>query len=97
MPVTAKMRKALDPKKFRRPPGFGVTKLDIEDYTDWDGDEALKVRVLLDESFDPEKVGGQAISDFKRAIRDALRKQDVTVWVYFSFAKPSELADTDED
>lgn len=97
MPVDEKTRQALDLKKLRLPSGLAVTSVDVEDYTDWTGDPSLRVNVLLDESVDVEKVGGQAIGDFTRSIRDSLKRHGITVFPYIFFAKPSELQDADED
>src|SRR5436189_1102989 len=97
MPVDEKIRQALDLKKLRFPPGLNVTSVDVEDYTDWTGDSALRVNVFLDESVDVEKVGGQAIGDFRRSIQDSLKKHGITLFPYIFFAKPSELLEAEED
>ncbi len=68
MPVSAATKKALNLKKLKLPPSIPVVRVEVEDYTDWDGDPALKVLVVLDESVDPEKVDGNAVGDLKRAM-----------------------------
>jgi len=97
MPLTIDTRDALDLKKLPVPPGMQILKIDAEDYTDWAGDPALRVSVLLDESTDVEKVRGAAVTKFQLAIYDNLQKYGIMLFPYFSFAKPSELAETDED
>ena len=97
MPVSVDMREALDLKKLPMPPGLRVLSLEAEDYTDWEGNPALRVNVLLDESVDVEKVGGAAIGDFKSGIRESLRKHGINLFAYIFLAKPSEVAETDED
>jgi hypothetical protein len=99
MSVIEKTRKALDLKKLRKqlPPSLPVTDLKAEDYTDWTGEASLRVLVVLDESVDVENVTGEAVSDLKFAIRESLRKHGITVFPYIFLAKPSELAETDEE
>ncbi len=87
---------ALDLKKLPIPLGMRVLNIEAEDYTDWTGDPALRISVLLDESTDVEKVTGEAVGDFKDAIADNLQKCGITLFPYIFFAKPSELAETEE-
>lgn len=96
-PLTAEIRKALDIKKLQLPPGLPVIKLEAEDYTDSTGEPSLRVLVVLDESVDAEKVSGEAAGELKGAIHESLRKHGITLFPYIFLAKPSELADTDEE
>src|SRR2546421_7318783 len=97
MSVDAKAREALDLKSLSFPPSLPVIRLEVEDYTDWDGDPALRVLVVLDESVDEEQVSGEDAGDLKFAIRESLRKHGITLFPYIFLAKPSELAESDED
>jgi hypothetical protein len=97
MPVSEKTRKALDVKSLPLPPGLGVTKLEVEEYTDSTGEPSLRVWVILDESTDVEKVSGQSIGEFKSAIQQRLREHGNTLFPYIFLAKESELADTDQE
>ena len=97
MPVDVEARKALDLKNLPQVPGLPVIGVEVEDYTDWEGEPALRVTVILDESVDPEKVSGKAVSDLKRAIRDNLTTRGISLFPYTFLVKPSELAETDED
>lgn len=97
MPLSIDIRDALDLKKLAIPPSMRILKIDAEDYTDWYGDPALRIFVLLDESTDVEKIGGGAITDFKNSIHDGLLRNGINLFPYFRFAKPSELAETDEE
>lgn len=45
MPVDQKTREALDPKCLPDLPNLRVTRVEVEDYTDWEGEPALKVLV----------------------------------------------------
>ncbi len=95
MPLTVDIRDALDLDKLPVPPGMHILKIEAEDYTDWDGDPALRISVLLDESTDVKKVRG--VTKFEIAIHDKLQKYGISLFPYFSYAKPSELAETDEE
>jgi hypothetical protein len=74
-----------------------VLRIDVEDYTDSTGDAALRLLVVLDETADVEQADGEAIGEFTSAIREQIRESGVTVFAYIFFAKPSELAETDEE
>ena len=95
MPLTVDIHDALDLKKLPVPPAMHILKIEAEDYTDWDGDPALRVNVLLDEATKVEKITG--LGKFKLAVYDNLLKYGINLFPYFRFAKPSELAETDED
>jgi hypothetical protein len=53
--------------------------------------------VLLDESTEIEKVTGEEVGNFKRAIHDNLLKNGITLFPYIFFAKPSDFTETNED
>src|SRR5260221_13456762 len=97
MPVDIETRKALDLKNLPQVPGLPVIGLEVEDYTNWEGEPALRVTVILDESADVDNVSGKAVSDLKFAIRENLAKRGVTLFPYTFLVKPSELVETDED
>jgi hypothetical protein len=97
MATSLDLRDALDLKNLPVPPGMRILKIDAQDYTDWDGDPALRIDVLIDDSTEVEKISGAAVGDFKGAIMDNLQKIGITLFPYVFFAKPSELAETDED
>ena len=97
MPLTVDIRDALDVKNLPIPPEMRILNICAEDYTDWDGNAALRVSVLLDDSTNVEKITGAEIGRFKLAIRDNLQKYGITLFPYFSIAKPSELAEIKED
>ena len=97
MPVSVDAREALDLKNLPLPPGLHVLRIDAEDYTDWDGDPALRVTVVLDEATDEENISGAVVGNFKFAILENLRKHGINLFPYIFLAKPSELAETDEE
>jgi hypothetical protein len=69
----------------------------VEDYVDTDGEDALRVTVILDEEVDVEKLSGKDISDLTMAIHDRILQQGVGLWPYIWFAKQSELDEPDEE
>ena len=97
MILSVDTRDALDLKSLHIPASLRVLKIDAEDYTDSIGDPALRISVLLDDSTEIEKITGEEVSDFKLAIHDNLLKNGITLFPYIFFAKPSELAETDEE
>jgi hypothetical protein len=86
----SKMRSKLprDPK---------VVDIRVEDYVDTDGEDALRVTVVIDEDVDIEKVSGQDITDMKSAVRRRIRELGVELWAYIFVAKQSELDEDDDE
>lgn len=96
MPLTVNVRDALDLKNLKIPASMQVLRIDAEDYTDWSGDPALRIKVLLDDSTVVENISGEDIIAFKNAIQNNLQKNGISLFPYFRFAMPSELAELDE-
>jgi hypothetical protein len=91
MPVDAKIKAALRLKSLKLPPRPRVRAIEVEDYVDWTGDEALRVWVVIDEdTTDEELSNGQAIIDLKSAIHDRLLSKGITLFPYIFLTKPSE-------
>lgn len=88
-----KVQDALKPSKLRSklPRSPKVTDIRVEDYVDTDGEDALRVTVIIDEDVDVEKVGGHDIGDLKSAVRQRIRELGVELWPYVQIAKQSEL------
>ena len=87
----SKMRSKLprDPK---------VVDIRVEDYVDTDGEDALRVWVILDESVDVENVSGDDVMAVKRKIHDRILDLGVELWPYIHMAKQSEFdEEVDED
>ncbi len=74
-----------------------VVDIRVEDDVDTDGEDALRVTVILDEAVDPEKFRGEDIISLKSAIRQQLRDQGVTLWPYIWLATQSELDEVDDE
>ena len=99
MAVDQKIRNAvkLSKLKAKLPENPRVVDIRVEDYVDTDGEDALRVTVILDESVDVENIRGEDITALKSAIRNAVREQGVELWPYIRFAKQSELDEGDEE
>src|SRR5262249_30668019 len=84
----------LRPKLPRNP---RVVDVRVEDYVDTDGEDALRLTVILDERVDVEKLTAEDITALKTTIRNRLRELGVELWPYIFLAKQSELDEDDED
>ena len=93
MAITQDIREALDLKHLNLPPEPKVLAIEVEEYVDWTGDDALRVLVTIDEDTDVEKVPGESFLEMKEAIHDSLLSKGVELFPYISVAKPSELQD----
>ena len=83
--------------KSKLPRNPKVVDIRVEDYVDTDGEDALRVTIVIDEDVDVEKVSGQDITDLKNAIRRRIRELGVELWAYIRIAKPSELEEDDDE
>lgn len=97
MAVDARVKTALRLKSLKLPPKPRVIALRAEDYTDWTGDDALRVWVTIDEkTTDEELFNGRAVGQLKDAIRTAIRESGIPLFLYITLGKPSEFAETDD-
>ena len=94
-----KIQDALKPSKMRSklPRNPKVVDIRVEDYVDTDGEDALRVTVIIDEDVDVEKVDGDDVTAVRRAIHDRVRDLGVELWPYIQFAKRSELEEEDDE
>ena len=102
MAVDQMIRKVQDALKLSKmrsklPRNPKVVDIRVEDYVDTDGEDALRVTVVIDEDVDVENVDGDDVTAVKRAIRDRIRDLGVELWPYIQFAKPSELEEEDDE
>jgi hypothetical protein len=99
MPVDQKIRDSLrlGDLKSNLPPNPRVVDIRVEDYVDTDGEDALRVTVVLDEDVEVEKLRAEDTTRLKTLIHDLLRAQRVELWPYIQFAKQSELDQLDEE
>ncbi|MBW3542879.1 MAG: hypothetical protein KY476_21665 [Planctomycetes bacterium] len=96
MAVIDAAREALDLSKLQLPPSPPVTQLECEDYTDAEGESALRILAVIDESTDLEQVTGHDVGELKYAIRQSLRRHGINLFPYIFLAKPSELEEEDD-
>lgn len=92
MTTDKRILEALDLTTLTTPSGLQVQKLEVDEYTDWSGDPALRIQILLDESTDIDNMGEQ-IDDLKRAIHRSLQQHGIPLFPYVFLVKPSELAE----
>lgn len=93
MAITKEIHEALDLKKLNLPPALKVQSIDVEDYVDWTGDEALRIWVTIDDSVDEFKISGKDVGQLKMAILDSLLAHGVRLFPYTKIIKPSEKAE----
>jgi hypothetical protein len=74
-----------------------VVDIRVEDYVDTDGEDALRVTIILDERVNVEKLRAEDITAVTSAIRNRIRELGVELWPYLFFAKQSELDEDDEE
>ena len=84
----------LKPKLPRNP---RVVDIRVEDYLDTDGEDALRVTVIIDERVNVERLSAEDITALTSAIRNRIRDLGVELWPYIFFAKQSELDEDDEE
>jgi hypothetical protein len=80
----------LDLEQLDLPRSLPVTGIEIEDYVDSTGDDALRVTLVLDESVDPAKISGGDVIQLKSAIRNAIAARGVRRFAYIFLVKESE-------
>jgi hypothetical protein len=99
MPVDKKVRNALRLKNLDLPPGPRVLAVEVEDYVNWEGEDALRVWVTIaEDTTDEELLDGRSGLRLTGAIHDSLLKHGVTLFPYIRVRKPSErLADQEEE
>jgi hypothetical protein len=99
MPVDQKIRDSLrlGDLKSKLPPNPRVVDIRVEDYVDTDGEDALRVTVVLDEDVEVEKLRAEETTRLKTLIHDLLRDQEVELWPYIQFAKQSDLDQLDDE
>jgi hypothetical protein len=98
MAVTDTTLDALDLNKLKLPPSPKVIRLEVEDFTDMDGEPGLRILAVIDEDTDIEQVRGRDVTRMKMAIHDSLLQHGIDLFPLVFIAKPSELnEDHDEE
>ena len=96
MSAADKARQVLDLKALTLPPKPKVLEITVEDYVDSTGDPSLRVDVVLDEATTDEELGEDTFR-MKQAIFHRLRSAGIEEYPYIFVAKPSELAETEDE
>jgi hypothetical protein len=99
MAVDQKIRNALKLSKLKAklPKDLRVVDVGVEDYVDTDGEDALRVTAILDESVEVEKIRAEDTTALRTLIQDQIREQGVELWPYIHFAKQIELDQLDDE
>jgi hypothetical protein len=99
MAVDQEIRNALklSDLKPKLPGNPRVVDIRVEDYVDTDGEDALRVTVIIDERVNVERLSAEDITALTSAIRNRIRDLGVELWPYIFFAKQSELDEDDEE
>ena len=75
-----------------------VDHVEVSEYQDWTGEDALKVVVILDESLPRERrASWKTLQPMERAIHQAVLDQGIDLFPYIRYIKASELAQIEED
>jgi hypothetical protein len=100
MPVDQKVRAAVDLDELRKelafPPEFKVVELRVEDYVTYDGDDALRINVILADETNEDQLDGQTVMDLRRAIQDRLAAIGVHLFPFIYLRKVTEPTDEAE-
>src|SRR5262249_54853202 len=85
--VVQKVQDVLKPSKLRSklPRNPKVIDIRVEDYVDSDGEDALRVTIVIDEGVDVENTKGEDLSDLVNAVRGRIRELGVERWAYIWF------------
>lgn len=90
MDLNERIDEALRLDRLNLPPKPRVVRLEWEPYEDWDGEESLKVWVILDDATTDEEILKGPIREIKDEIIGSLRQQQVQLFPYIFFAGESE-------
>lgn len=97
MAVTAEIHEALDLSKLHLPASPRVTQLIPEDDEGTDGEPALRITAVIEESTDLDQLSGHDIGEMKFVIRQSLRQHGIQLYPYIFIAKPSEMEEDDDE
>lgn len=74
-----------------------VLRIFWQPYVDWQGEDSLKVWVILDDATDDSELTGEWSQILKSGIHDRLRERGITQFAYISVARESEYRELFED
>lgn len=97
MAVNQDINDALRLDSLTLPASMDVQAVKVEEYTNAEGEPALRVLVVIGEGTDPARIPGEDVGDLKSSIRESLRQRGITLFPYTFIAKSSELAESGDD
>jgi len=91
--VLRKVTKVLDLKKLKKalPREPHVERIESEEYVNADGEDALKITVMLSDDTTLEQLTGENVVSLKSAIYNALRAERISLFPYIFLATQAEL------
>jgi isoleucyl-tRNA synthetase len=92
----------LDLDDLKLPPYRPLEAVEVEDYVDFDGEDSLRVWMILRDDVRDEELADPVISKIKLQIHDYLRARGELRFPYFTFGTASDrnaaqMGDDDED
>lgn len=92
-PSIEEIQELLDPKTLSLPASMPVRRIEAAEYVDWEGEDAIRVTVVLEDSVDvgDDSVTGQDVLDLQEAIRSKLREHKIAEFAYISITSEREL------
>jgi hypothetical protein len=91
MTTLEQARITLDVNKLKLPKRPHVEAITVENYVTYEGEEALRVQIVIGEDTTDQELMSKSSVAIKNAIRDALRDAGIKKFPYVYVAKPSEL------
>lgn len=91
MPTHDSVREALRDLQLPLP----TVAVEVEDYVDSGGEDALRLWIILDERTEDRSLSGPAVVRSKAMIRDRLLRHGITTFPYIFLTKASERAVVD--
>ncbi len=91
--VLQRAKKVLDLSKLRKslPKKPRIVRIESEEYVDADGDDALKVSVILSDDTTDEDLSGENVLALKSVVYDSLLDAGITLFPYIFLASQAEL------
>lgn len=93
MTMAKKAGKLLNPKSLDLPSRPKVVGIDVEDYVDSAGEEALRVYVIIRDGTRDEELTGESGLQMKRAIRERLQQHGIPLFPYVLYQTESQRRD----
>lgn len=88
---------ALNLDELNLPPKPRVLRVFWQPYVDWQGEESLKVWVILDDATTDSELTGEWSQTLQSRIHNRLRDRGITQFAYISVAGESEYRELFED